>query len=497
MWDWSEAADVERMPRDSAEQLGVGIQGAATAQSRCDARLMELIGQFDAGAGWAWFEGVTSCAYWLAWACSMAQGTAREHLRVARALRSMPMVAARFAEGEFTYSKVRELTRLAGRVDEADLCELAAAQTASQLARTVRSYRAHPGTHLEQIDRRRLSWRDTDDGMVRLSVTLMPEEAAVLRGAVEAATDRRGDAPQDTAPPNPTHPGPTHPDPTHPGPTHPDPTHPDPTPTEGTTRPTADPVAGLCDVARGYLDSVPPTFTDDPHLVVVHIGLETLVAAATTATAQPAAVPTDVPAVAPTDVPAGTSQSPAELRATQAWIERGGPIEAATAARLSCDAQVVGMIVDHEGDVLAMGRTRRLASPSQRRALRVRDGSCRFPGCNQRRRLIPHHIVSWAQGGATDLDNLILLCQAHHTYVHEGGVLLTGRHGSWEFALPDSRIIATGEGPDPHEVDEVVRLAAWAAAQQPDRLFPAGAGEGFRLRECVQRLFDMELPAAA
>lgn len=457
MWDWSEAADVERMPRDSAEQLGVGIQGAATAQARCDARLLELIGEFDAGAGWAWFEGVTSCGHWLAWACSMAQGTAREHLRVARALRSMPMVAARFAEGEFTYSKVRELTRLARRVDEAELCELAAAQTASQLARTVRSYRAHPGTHLEQIDRRRLTWRDTDDGMVRLSVTLLPEEAAVLRGAVEAATDRRVDAPPDSAPPEPA----------------------------ADTRPRADPVAGLCDLAHGFLDSVPTTITDDPHLVVVHIALETLVAAT--------ARPTDVPA----DVPAGTSPSPAGLRAAQAWIERGGPIEAATAARLSCDTQVVGMIVDHEGDVLAMGRTRRLATASQRRALRVRDGSCRFPGCNQRRRLIPHHIVPWAQGGATDLDNLILLCQAHHTYVHEGGLLLTGRHGAWNFALPDGRIIATGDAPDPHEVDEVVRLAAWAAAQQPDRLFPVGAGEGFRLRECVQRLFDMELPAAA
>lgn len=469
MWDWAEAANGERMPRDSAEQLGVGIQGAATAQARCDARLLELIGEFDAGAGWAWSDGIISCVHWLAWACSMARGTAREHLRVARALRSMPLVAARFAEGEFTYSKVRELTRLVDRVDEAELCELAAAQTASQLARTVRSYRAHPGTHLEQIDRRRLSWRDTDDGMVRLSVTLLPEEAAVLRGAVEAATDRQIDAPEDTAPP--------------------DTPQPDPAPTDGTTKPTADPVAGLCDVARGYLDSVPPTFTDDPHLVVVHIGLETLVAA----TAQPAAGPTEVPA----DVPAGTSQSPAGLRAAQAWIERGGPIEAATAARHACDAQVVGMIVDHEGDVLAMGRTRRFASPSQRRALRVRDGSCQFPGCNQHRRLKAHHIVFWAHGGPTDLDNLILLCQAHHTYVHEGGVLLTGRPGAWEFALPDGRTIDTGECPDAHEVDEVVRLAAWAAAQQPDRLFPVGAGEGFRLREGVQRLFDMELPAAA
>ncbi|WOQ17236.1 HNH endonuclease signature motif containing protein [Raineyella sp. W15-4] len=491
MWDWSEAVDADRLPRPEAEDLGIGIQGAATAQARCDARLLELVGQFDSGAGWAWFEGITSSAHWLGWACSMSAGTAREHVRVARALRSMPTVAELFAEGVLTYSKVREVTRLAGRVEEAELCELARAQTASQLARTVRSYRAHTGTHLGQVERRRLSWRETDDGMVTLSVRMLPEEAAVVRGALEAATDRHLDRPDD------------HPD----QPIAPDDHQADENHGDGhdgdnqADRPVIDQVAALRDVARGYLNAVPTTCVDDPDLVVVHVGVETL----TGATANGAVGPNwsvksdkDVPAgTSDTSIASTTGPGSASRRASQAWIERGGPVEAATAARHACDGDVVGMITDAEGDVLAMGRTRRFASPAQRRALRVRDGSCQFPGCRQRRRLKAHHIVHWADGGPTDLDNLILLCQAHHTYVHEGAVELTGRPGAWVFTLPDGRTIRTGEAPDPDQVETIVQAAARAAAEQPDRVFPPQAGEGFRLHDCVQRLFDIELPTAA
>lgn len=522
--------DGDMMPRGTAEDLGVGIQSAATAQARCDARLLELLGEFDAGVGWAWFEGISSCAHWVAWACSMSPGTAREHVRVARALRSMPEVAARFADGALTFSKVRELTRLAGRVDENELCELAEAQTASQLARTVRSYRAHSGTHLEQVDRRRLSWRDTEDGMVRLSVTLLPEEAAVLRGAVEAAGDRQIDAsgPSDQPTPDIDFHNPDSSSNGSPGASSDvsglaDGLHqasgPDDRADECPSRPMIDPVSAICDVARCYLDIVPGTPVDDADLVVVHVGLETLAAASARPSAHDhtapdhtadnhTAEPIQATDLCPSDVPAGTSGSPfgeqapsgrpVQRRAEQAWIERGGPIEAATAARHACDAGVVGMIVDQNGDVLAMGRTRRFATAAQRRALRVRDGAgCQFPGCHQHRRLKAHHVIFWVDGGPTDLDNLVLLCQVHHTYVHEGCVRLTGRPGAWVFALPDGRIIGDVGGPDAIEVEEVVRLAARAAAEQPDRLFPAGGGEGFRLRECVQLLFDIELPEAA
>jgi len=67
---------------------------------------------------------------------------------------------------------------------------------------------------------------------------------------------------------------------------------------------------------------------------------------------------------------------------------------------------------------IAVGRTARIATPAQRRALAIRDGGCIIPGCS-----IPaescqtHHVVDWAEGGSTELANLALLCWAHHRQV--------------------------------------------------------------------------------
>ena len=70
------------------------------------------------------------------------------------------------------------------------------------------------------------------------------------------------------------------------------------------------------------------------------------------------------------------------------------------------------------------GRTKRLVSTAQRRALMIRDhGMCQYPGCHQTRHLKAHHLIPWILGGRTDLENLILLCQWHHTAVHEGGII--------------------------------------------------------------------------
>jgi hypothetical protein len=71
--------------------------------------------------------------------------------------------------------------------------------------------------------------------------------------------------------------------------------------------------------------------------------------------------------------------------------------------------------------VIDVGRSKRVISPAQRKALHVRDKGCRWPGCDRPASYTSgHHLVSWVKGGATDLDNMVLLCLRHHWLVHEG-----------------------------------------------------------------------------
>ena len=89
--------------------------------------------------------------------------------------------------------------------------------------------------------------------------------------------------------------------------------------------------------------------------------------------------------------------------------------------RLACDAGVSRIITMGPSQILDVGRTTRTVSGPTRRALLIRDGGCRFDGCD---RPAPwcdaHHVIHWADGGPTTLDNLILLCRSHHRMVHEG-----------------------------------------------------------------------------
>jgi len=95
-------------------------------------------------------------------------------------------------------------------------------------------------------------------------------------------------------------------------------------------------------------------------------------------------------------------------------------ITAEQARRLACKANLVPAVLGGASEVLDLGRAQRLFSRAQRRALLLRDRTCRAEGCD-----IPgawseaHHWLAWAEGGATDLDNAVLLCSTHHHRVHD------------------------------------------------------------------------------
>jgi hypothetical protein len=121
------------------------------------------------------------------------------------------------------------------------------------------------------------------------------------------------------------------------------------------------------------------------------------------------------------------------------------PIGPATARRLACDATVLPAVLGSAGQVLDLGRSTRLVTPPLRRALVLRDGGCRFPGCDRPPEWTDgHHLVPWARGGPTDLANMILLCRHHHVLVHEGG---------WRITLhPDTNTV-TATQPDGRHFD--------------------------------------------
>jgi hypothetical protein len=105
--------------------------------------------------------------------------------------------------------------------------------------------------------------------------------------------------------------------------------------------------------------------------------------------------------------------------------ESGITLAAETARRLTCDA-VVEWVVQAGSVPIGIGRRSRSVPAWLRRQVAHRDGGCRFPGCGRTRWADAHHIEHWGHGGPTDLDNLVLLCGAHHRLVHEGGWTIRG-----------------------------------------------------------------------
>src|SRR5262249_37848020 len=103
------------------------------------ARLLDLIREFDAGGGWG--HGFRPCAHWLSWRVGLEPGAAREHVRVARALGSLPLLRHALARGELSYSKVRALTRVATAETEERLLAVGRAGTAEHVEIIVRGWR--------------------------------------------------------------------------------------------------------------------------------------------------------------------------------------------------------------------------------------------------------------------------------------------------------------------------------------------------------------------
>lgn len=357
--------------------------------------------------------GMRSAAHWLSWRLGMGLTAAREKVRVAHALRRLPGIAAAFGSASLSYCKVRALTRVATPATEAELLELALGATGAQLERIVRAWRR---VLLEESSAtatvtRSLRRRDLPDGSVVFTVQVPPDDAAVIDAAVAAAgvlvRDADG-APIET----------------------PEETRLAGELTEATPRDRADADAFVL-LAESFCATGAVGRRGDGLEVVLYADLASLRPPATD-DATGTAARTDVGAEAEVqpeqeaDAEAATSAEPGSAppppRPPGIVGSRGQPLLRDTALRRMCESAIRLLVLDPEGRPLDVGRAMRHATRKQRAALRVRDqGACRFPGCTQTHRLIPHHVHWWSLGGGTDLDNLVLVCPSHHRALHEVG----------------------------------------------------------------------------
>src|SRR2546426_1241427 len=174
------------------DQLGDEIAELSAHLEAATARLLDLIREFDARGGWN--TGFRSCAAWLSWRVGLDLGAARERVRVARALGTLPLLAQALARGELSYAKVRALTRVATPETEARLLGVGRAGTAAHVERIVRGWRCVDRRAEAREAKRRHATRalhvyHDEDGMVILRGRLEPEVGALLLQALAAARE--------------------------------------------------------------------------------------------------------------------------------------------------------------------------------------------------------------------------------------------------------------------------------------------------------------------
>jgi Domain of unknown function (DUF222)/HNH endonuclease len=479
------------------ERLEAQICELAGHLAAATCRFLVLLGDFDTRRGWASWE-MPSCAVWLSWKCQLSSGTAREHVRVARALRDLPVIRAEFAAGRLSYAKVRALTRIATAGNEQGLAEIAAPMTANQLERFARAHRQHsPAEDAAATIRRRLTWRQEDDGSLTGTFRLPPLQGAVLLKALRAAIgdlEHPHDPAGDLEHPHDPAGDPGHSDEAA-GPGHPPEAGPPDVSAE--TPPASEPriatSTGLADalvvIAEAFLGGkVAAADNPDVYQVIVHVGTDAITPADPAAGAVgdaagvSAGTPQGVPPVPSGPVPGGpVPGDPADP--ARRHVEDGPAVSASTARMLTCTATLSWMLHDRDGTVLDVGRRRRRPGAALRRAARERDTCrCRFPGCESRR-VDLHHIQYWSNGGQTALGNLISLCRRHHTLVHDRGYLIAaGPAGTFAFYRHDGTLIpvspalppAAGTIQGTHDADIT-----------PDTIVPPWYGERLNLDDAL------------
>ena len=383
-------ADYTSCELRSIDELDAAIRRLVRQRNAQCYELLVLVREVDDRFGFKQW-GCKTCAEWLAYRTGICLSAAREQVRTAHALRSLPAISAAFAEGRLTYTKVRALTRVADRSQEDLLLAYALETTAENVeerCRQIRNVRPESRDHAQRAwaNRSLTMWRNGKRGTMRLTVELPIEDGELIARALDRAV-ASGEVTMDMTP--------------------------DVAVDTGAAW-CAQQADALVAVVRSYLDggqSGDGASTADHHQVVVHVDAQALGGGVGASES------------------VGGGMGLSEL-----------PID--TVKRLLCDCSLLTVAEDANGHPLDVGRKQRTLSTSLRRALYARDRHCTFPGCHRKRYLAGHHREHWIDGGETNLGNVTLLCTYHHRLLHEGGFsLVKEADGTLRFITAAGRTI--------------------------------------------------------
>jgi Domain of unknown function (DUF222)/HNH endonuclease len=165
-----------------------------------------------------------------------------------------------------------------------------------------------------------------------------------------------------------------------------------------------------------------------------------------------------------------------ENRARAACLDFGGPVSPEALRMLCCDAAVVPVVLNGQGQPLDVGRATRTIPDGLRRAVAARDHGCAHPGCGRPRSWTEvHHIVPWECGGETKLSNLVMVCRAHHRQMHFSEWVVRIRDGLPEFIPP--RWLDESQTPRRKALPHLIRGDAVGFVTEPsDRHLSVGEG---------------------
>lgn len=393
--------DVDGMP---APALGEHIRALMRARNRLDGAIERALAVFDQ-RGYCEADGAASTAAWLRGRCNIAAPEASSRVRTSRRLGDLPATAAALAAGAITLAHARAIAMLADETDvkatqevEEQLVALAVVVDPVRFSVELRRLREafkRDGADGKDTEKpadpddayRRFSATPSFQGRFNLNGWLTPEGGALLRAALDALAK----------------------------------------PVPGDQRTASQRYAdALVELARRQLGhgDLPAKNGVRPHLIVG-------------ATVQP----TDASSGSDGGggVGVGGAGGGGGIRLVDGRLAGGGMLADTSLARLACHATVTRILFGADGHVLDLGRSQRVVSAAQWTALLLRDGGCVIPGhdcpaayCEA------HHLISWLDGGPTDLRNLAAVCTFGHTLVHERGYrLFLDDEQRWVLEKPD------------------------------------------------------------